>query len=90
MAAKRKPNSTGSKTPAVGDKSTPREVRRRAPAVLRGGNAVSPGVAVGRAYCIRDIFIGDESRPLDDAAALRELDRYDAARERTAADLKAV
>lgn len=90
MAAKRKPNSSTSKTPAVGDKSTLREVRRRAPAVLRGGNAVSPGVAVGRAYCIRDIFIGDESRPLDDAAALRELDRYDAARERTAADLKAV
>ncbi|MBA4016254.1 MAG: phosphoenolpyruvate--protein phosphotransferase [Pirellula sp.] len=57
---------------------------------MRGGNAVSPGVAVGRAYCIRDIFIGDESRPLDDTAALRELDRYDAARERTAADLKAV
>lgn len=90
MAAKRKLNSTSGKPPAVGDKSTPREVRRRAPAVLRGGTAVSPGVAVGRAYCIRDIFIGDESRPLDDAAALRELDRYDAARERTAADLKAV
>lgn len=90
MAAKRKPNTSGGKTPATGDKSTPREVRRRATAVLRGGSAVSPGVAVGRAYCIRDIFIGDESRPLDDAAALRELDRYDAARERTAADLKAV
>ncbi len=90
MAAKRKSDSSTSKTSAVGEKATLRDLRRRAPAVLRGGTAVSPGVAVGRAYCIRDIFIGDESRPLDDAAALRELDRYDAARERTAADLKAV
>lgn len=60
------------------------------PIVFRGGVAVSPGVAIGRAYCIHDIFIGEDSRPLTDADALQELARYDAAREKTVADLRAV
>jgi phosphotransferase system enzyme I (PtsI) len=90
MAAKRKPTADADKPAAQPKRPAASGERRHPPAVLRGGTAVSPGVAVGRAYCIRDIFIGDESRPLDDTAALAELDRYDAARERTAADLKAV
>jgi phosphotransferase system enzyme I (PtsI) len=60
------------------------------PVAFRGGVAVSPGVAIGRAYCIHDIYIGEDSRPLTDADALQELDRYDAAREKTEADLRAV
>jgi phosphotransferase system enzyme I (PtsI) len=85
-----KPEQTAKPESAVKTATPKKAVTRHPPAVLRGGTAVSPGVAVGRAYCIRDIFIGDESRPLDDAAVLEELDRYDRARERTDADLKAV
>jgi phosphotransferase system enzyme I (PtsI) len=58
--------------------------------LVRNGLAVSPGVAVGKAYCIHEIFVGDESRPLDDAQALAELSAYDRAREQTAADLRAL
>lgn len=51
------------------------------------GVAVSPGVAVGRAFCIHDIFAERDLRPLNDADVLGELARYDQARERTATDL---
>src|SRR5688572_17097622 len=95
MAAKRDSKSERKRSapaahPAAEKKPRPKDDRPRSKAVLRGGVAVSPGVAVGKAYCIHDIFLGDESRPLDDAAVLHELARYDAAREKTAADLKAV
>lgn len=74
-------------------KSSPRPSAKPAqkkPIAFRGGVAVSPGVAIGRAYCIHDIYIGEDSRPLNDADALKELARYDTAREKTAADLRAV
>lgn len=58
--------------------------------VFRHGVAVSPGVAIGRAYCIRDIFVGDQSRTLSDADVLDELARYDAAGAKTVADLQAL
>ncbi|HEV7224966.1 MAG TPA: phosphoenolpyruvate--protein phosphotransferase [Pirellulales bacterium] len=58
------------------------------PTLLRHGVAVSPGVAVGKAHCIQDIFVGPEAEPLDDSAALNELARYDQARENTAEDLR--
>lgn len=58
------------------------------PAVVRNGVAVSPGVAIGKAYCIRDIFVGDEPRPLADADVLGELDRYEAARTKAADDIQ--
>ena len=101
MAAKRKatpPRETAKKPVA---KPAPRQTKDEAAAqrkpersgaklVLRDGVTVSPGVAVGNAYCIRDIFLGDETRPLDDVAALHELYRYDVAREKTALDLKSV
>jgi len=64
-----------------------RRVAGRLPLVHRGV-AVSPGVAVGKAHCIQDIFVGREAEPLDDAAALNELTRYDQARENTAEDLR--
>ncbi|MHB1034001.1 MAG: phosphoenolpyruvate--protein phosphotransferase [Pirellulales bacterium] len=58
--------------------------------VIRGGIAVSPGVAVGRAYCVHEIFVGTEAEPLEDAEILTELARYDEAREKAAADLRAL
>ncbi|HEX4149505.1 MAG TPA: phosphoenolpyruvate--protein phosphotransferase [Pirellulales bacterium] len=57
---------------------------------VRNGLSVSPGVAVGKAYCIHEIFVGDDSRPLEDAQVLGELAAYDRAREQTAADLRAL
>lgn len=77
-------------TPSTGDTPATRPASKRPTFVLRHGVAVSPGVAIGPAYCIRDIFTGDEVQPLRDADVLDELSRYDAARERTAADLQAL
>lgn len=68
---------------------TPPPAVKAAELMLRGV-AVSPGVAIGRAYCIHDLFFADEPLPLADAEVLNELARYDAAREKTAQDLKAV
>jgi phosphotransferase system enzyme I (PtsI) len=73
--------------PTAGDK---RRSAKGAPSALHRGLAVSPGVAIGQAYCIHEIFIGDEKRPLDDEQILGELTQYDHARERTAADLRAL
>jgi phosphotransferase system enzyme I (PtsI) len=77
----------------IAPKAAPRPPAKPAvkkPIAFRGGVAVSPGVAIGRAYCIHDIYIGEDSRPLTDADALKELARYDAAREKTVVDLRAV
>jgi phosphotransferase system enzyme I (PtsI) len=54
----------------------------------RHGVAVSPGIAVGKAHCIQDVFAGQDAEPLDDTAASNELARYDQAREKTVADLR--
>src|SRR4051794_16814996 len=53
--------------------------------IMRAGLAVSPGVALGIAYCIHEIFVGPETEPLDDAQILAELTHYDRAREKTQA-----
>ena len=72
------------KTPAA-----PKMHAKRDGAMLvRRGLAVSPGVAVGRAHCIQDYFVGTDAEPLDDSAAISELARYDQAREKTAEDLR--
>ncbi|MBI3468928.1 MAG: hypothetical protein HY000_38480, partial [Planctomycetes bacterium] len=47
--------------------------------MLRQGIAVSPGVTVGKAYCIHEIFVNPETRQLAEAETLAELDRYDQA-----------
>lgn len=57
---------------------------------VRQGVAVSPGVAIGKAHCLRDLLVGGESDPLDDEAALAEIARYDQARERTVRDLQSL
>jgi phosphotransferase system enzyme I (PtsI) len=57
---------------------------------MRKGIAVSPGVAVGTAYCIHEIFVGLEGKPLAEGEVLSELDRYEQAVTRTIGDLNAL
>ena len=58
--------------------------------LVRNGIPVSPGVAVGRAYCITDVFVGAEEQLLDQSEVLGELAQYERACEKTAADLRAL
>ena len=80
MAKSRKHRSTTKKS---SERDRAQSATKR-PSVVRNGVAVSPGVAIGKAYCIRDIFVGTEPRPLADADVLGELDRYEAARTKAA------
>lgn len=57
---------------------------------MRKGIAVSPGVAVGTAYCIHEIFVDPETRRLEPAEVTAELARYESARDKTAEDLSAL
>lgn len=57
---------------------------------MRKGIGVSPGVAVGTAYCIDEIYVNPETRRLEKNESLAELERYDRAREKTSADLNAL
>jgi phosphotransferase system enzyme I (PtsI) len=57
---------------------------------MRKGIAVSPGVAVGTAYCLREIFVNPETRRLAANEVRAELERFEAAREKTSADLQAL
>src|SRR5262249_50382079 len=54
------------------------------------GLAVSPGVAVGTAYCIHEIYFDRQAHPLEDDQVVQEWDRFERATERTAADLRAL
>ncbi len=57
---------------------------------MRKGIGVSPGVAIGTAYCIHEIYVHPEKRQIDKSEVLAELERYDGACERVAADLRAL
>lgn len=57
---------------------------------MRKGIPVSPGVAIGTAYCIHDVFVNPEKTQLEAAEVADELRRYETARDRTAADLLAL
>lgn len=57
---------------------------------MRKGLAVSPGVAVGKAYCIDEVFVGHDAKPLEESEVLHELARYERAVERAAVDLNAL
>lgn len=57
---------------------------------MHNGIGVSPGVAVGSAYCIHEIFVHPGTRKLADSEVLPELARYDRSREATAADLRSL
>jgi len=57
---------------------------------MRKGIGVSPGVAVGRAYCIHEIFLDPHADQLAEGDVVAELNRFEQARDRTAADLRAL
>ena len=57
---------------------------------MRKGIAVSPGVAVGTAYCIHEIFVNPDTKRLEDREVTAELAAYEAARDRTSSDLQAL
>jgi phosphotransferase system enzyme I (PtsI) len=57
---------------------------------MRKGLGVSPGVAVGKAYCIHEIFVSPQTRRLAENEIHAELVRFETAREKTAADLRAL
>lgn len=55
---------------------------------VRKGLPVSPGVAVGRAYCIDEIFVNPQTESIEPALVSSEMARFDEACEKTAADLR--
>lgn len=57
---------------------------------MHTGIAVSPGVAIGTAYCIREIFVNPDQKRLASDEIARELERYEEARDRTSAELRAM
>lgn len=57
---------------------------------MRKGIAVSPGVAIGTAYCIHEIFVNPDTQRLADDEVTAELARYETARDQTEADLRAL
>ncbi len=57
---------------------------------MRKGIPVSPGVAVGTAYCIHEIYVDPEAKSLEPQDIAGELAQFEAAHSRAAADLKAV
>jgi phosphotransferase system enzyme I (PtsI) len=57
---------------------------------MRRGIPVSPGVAVGTAYCLHEIFVAPNARRLEDREISAELARYETACDRAAADLRAL
>jgi phosphotransferase system enzyme I (PtsI) len=57
---------------------------------MRKGIGVSPGVVIGKAYCIHEIFVNPKTRRLAEDKIFAELRRFELARERAAADLRAL
>ncbi len=57
---------------------------------MRKGIAVSPGVAIGTAYCLDQIFVDPHSKRLEDGEVTAELARYEKARDKAATDLVAL
>jgi phosphotransferase system enzyme I (PtsI) len=57
---------------------------------MRRGIAVSPGVAVGTAYCVNEIFLTPGRQSLNETDITAELAKYETARDRAAQDLSAL
>lgn len=55
---------------------------------MRRGIAISPGIAIGTAYCIEAIFVNPDHAKLSEAEVPAEIARLDAAIESVAADLR--
>lgn len=51
---------------------------------------MSPGVAVGTAYCIHEIFVNPDTKRLEEGEVGHELSLYEEARTKVAAELKAM
>jgi phosphotransferase system enzyme I (PtsI) len=57
---------------------------------MRRGIAVSPGIAIGTAYVIHQIFVNPDTKRLEDSEITAELANYETARDQAAADLRAL
>jgi phosphotransferase system enzyme I (PtsI) len=57
---------------------------------MRKGIAVSPGVAIGTAYVVREIFVNPNTKRLEGSEITAELASYETARDKTAADLRSL
>jgi len=57
---------------------------------MRKGIPVSPGVAVGTAYCIHEIFVNPDTKRLEDHEVTAELANYETARDKAASELRAL
>ncbi|MDG2470639.1 MAG: phosphoenolpyruvate--protein phosphotransferase [Pirellulaceae bacterium] len=57
---------------------------------MKKGIPVSPGVSIGTAYCISEIFVRPEKTHLEEDAVGEELARFESAKEQTIRDLKAL
>jgi phosphotransferase system enzyme I (PtsI) len=57
---------------------------------MRKGIGVSPGVAVGKAYCIHEIFVNPDARQLTEQEVIAELARYEKAVKKTLAGLRSL
>jgi len=55
---------------------------------MRKGLAVSPGVSVGTAYCVQEIFVNPQATRIQDGDVNAELERFDRARDKAAEDLR--
>ena len=57
---------------------------------MRKGIPVSPGVAVGTAFCIHEIFVNPDTKRLEDSEVTAELASFETARDKAAAELRAL
>ena len=57
---------------------------------MRRGIAVSPGVAIGTAFVIHEIFVNPDTKRLEDSEITAELANYETARDDATAELRAL
>lgn len=57
---------------------------------MRRGISVSPGVAIGKAYVIHEIFVNPDTKRLEDSEITAELAAYETARDKASAGLLAL
>src|SRR5262245_35303600 len=57
---------------------------------MRKGIPVSPGVAVGTAFCIHEIFVNPDTQRLEENEVTAELASFESARDKAAAELRAL
>ncbi|HUY91838.1 MAG TPA: phosphoenolpyruvate--protein phosphotransferase [Pirellulales bacterium] len=57
---------------------------------MRKGIGVSPGVAVGKAYCIHEVFVKPDGKRLNGNEVAAELTRFERALKKTSAELRSL